>query len=544
MLLRIYLEHKNLILSFFLGEIVFFTILFHTYSDFITKILQYIILINIIFLIYIPIIGYFRIRYEIEKNFPFFVAFLYSLSFVSTSRKRLFEIASEAKEFGYLAKIMKKILDLATKFKLGFAEATKHVQRVVPESSFKSFLDRFSSALEVGEDLSEFFDREFRMALDTYAVSYKKSLENVRLLQDMAISFMASLSFAFVVIMLIPFLVGINIVTLIVYFVILFIATDILIYLLSKYLILEDRLLHDLPEKPKEYQNLLILFSIFSLIAVIILTVLNQTELPLLPKIAIAITPLAYVSYRTILYEREVKKKEERFPMLLNALSGLSEVMGTSQVKMVDMLRVHDFKELNKHIEDLYKRLVLSYDYFKSWFYFAVEIGSKLIARTILIFSRAIELGGNAKKIGDKLSELFSVVLDLRKMKYQFLSNARGIFYGGYIAFVAILYISLEILKLLQNLFEGISTLVGGDVFAAIGLSIFAVSIDLELVRTLIDVMVIIQAFVVALVLKNIDGGSKLGIFIDMAVLLWIASLLALGVSKFFAKFFTLNIGL
>ncbi|HIE36986.1 TPA: hypothetical protein EYP83_02360 [Candidatus Geothermarchaeota archaeon] len=355
---------------------------------------------------------------------------------------------------------------------------------------------------------------------------------------------MAALSFILVVIVILPFLISVNIMSLLVYFTIAFVALDVLVYLISKYLILEDKLLHNLPEKPKEYQNLLILFSIFSLIAVIILTVLNQTNLPLLPKIAIAITPLAYVSYRTILYEREVKKKEDNFPMLLNALSGLSEVMGTSQVKVVDMLRVHDFKELNKHIEDLYKRLVLSYDYFKSWFYFAVEIGSKLIARTILIFSRAVELGGDAKKIGDKLSELFSVVLDLRKMKYQFLSNARGMFYGGYIAFVAILYVSLEILKLLQNLFGSISTLVSGDVFATIGLPIFTVSVDLNIIRIFIDTIVIMQAFVVALVLKNIDGGSKLGIFIDVAVLLWISSLLALGISKFFANFLTLNIGM
>jgi len=540
MLLRLYKENINILASFFLGELTFLILINQFFPFLITNYFIYIIIINLMFVAYVPVIGYFKLRYETEKELPFFIAFLYSISSVSSSRKRLFEIASEAKEFGYITKIMNKILELANKFRFGYAEAVRYVQRVVPFGNFKSFLDRFSSALEVGEDLTEFLDREYKISMDNYEIAYKKSLENIRVLQDMTVAFVSSLAFALVVVLLIPFLIGIDVVILLGYFILIFFSANLLIILLSRYLILEDSLLHNLPEKPKEYKNILLLFSLFTLISVIIILLFSNTGLPLLAKIAIAITPLSYVSYRVLLFEREIKKKEEQFPMFLSALSGLSEVMGTSQVKVIDSLRIHDFKELNIHIQNLYKRMLLSYDYIKSWFFFAAEIGSKLIAKSVLIFSRAIELGGDPKKVGDKISDLFSRVLDLRKIKIQFLSHARGMLYGGYIAFVAILYVSLEILKMLQSLFEGISTLVGAEIYGTLGLPFFTLAIDMEFLRLIIDIMVISQAFVIALVIKNVDGGSKLGIFLDLSILLWLAAFLSLGIGGAFARFFAI----
>ena len=216
--------------------------------------------------------------------------------------------------------------------------------------------------------------------------------------------------------------------------------------------------------------------------------------------------------------------------------------MGTSQVRVIDSLRIHDFKDLNRHIDDLSRRMLLSYDYFKSWFFFAAETGSKLIAKSVLIFGRAVELGGDPKKIGDKISDLFSRVLDLRKIKIQFLSNARGMFYGGYIAFVAILYVSLEILKMLKSMFEGIATLVSAEIYGTIGLPFFTFSVEIEFLRLIIDLMVISQAFVIALLIKNIDGGSKFGMFLDLAILLWISAFLALGIEGLFARFFSIGI--
>jgi len=542
MLLRLYKENLNILLYFFLGESIFIFLINWFFPAILHNYILYIFVINAIFIIYLPVIGYFKIRYETEKELPFFVAFLYSISSVSSSRKRLFEISSEAKEFGYISKIMGKILELANRFKFGYSEAVRYVQKVIPPGNFKSFLDRFSSALEVGEDLTEFLDREYKLIIDNYEVVYKKSLENIRVLQDMAVAFMSSLAFSLVVVLLIPFLIGVDLMVIIGYFMIIFFAVNLLTILLSRYLIVEDSLLHNLPEKPKEYKNILILFSISTLISSAGVVILSNINLPLLAKMAIAITPLSYVSYRTILFEREVKKKEEQFPMFLSALAGLSEVMGTSQVRVIDSLRIHDFKDLNRHIDDLYRRMLLSYDYFKSWFFFAAEIGSKLIAKSVLIFGRAVELGGDPKKIGDKISDLFSRVLDLRKIKIQFLSNARGMFYGGYIAFVAILYVSLEILKMLKSMFEGIATLVSAEIYGTIGLPFFTFSVEIEFLRLIIDLMVISQAFVIALLIKNIDGGSKFGMFLDLAILLWISAFLALGIEGLFARFFSIGI--
>jgi flagellar protein FlaJ len=259
----VFREYRNLILGFFAAEISLSIVLLKITPHIFFEVLPYIGLLTVIFLAYLPILGYLKIKYEVEKNFPFFIAFLYSISFVTSNRRRFFEVASEAKEFGYLSKVMRRILELATKLRLGYAEATKCVQKVVPESNLRSFLDRFSSALESGEEITEFLDREFKISLDVYETTYKKSLENIRLLQEMAVAFMSSLAFTLVVITIIPFLIGISMSKMITYFVIIAVAVNLLVFALSKYLLVEDKLLHNLPEKPKEYQKLLTLFSLF-----------------------------------------------------------------------------------------------------------------------------------------------------------------------------------------------------------------------------------------------------------------------------------------
>ncbi|MFP3132264.1 MAG: hypothetical protein RXQ77_02905, partial [Candidatus Nanopusillus sp.] len=64
-------------------------------------------------------------------------------------------------------------------------------------------------------------------------------------------------------------------------------------------------------------------------------------------------------------------------------------------------------------------------------------------------------------------------------------------------------------------------------------------SIPLYILQDYIFVISIIEAFILAGTLKNIDGGSKLGMFLDAVVMIWLSALLNIGIYYLFTHVFS-----
>lgn len=494
----------------------------------------------IIFSLEVTFLEYYKTKKSLDRSLLYYIAYLYSLSFSTNNTKRLLEIAIEEKaEFKDINYYMSKILYLTNKYNYTIPEAIRYILPYIPNSNFKSFLERFATSIDIGEEISEFLYKEYEIQLAIYETNYEKGLENIRLLDEFIISLLSSLGFAFSLILFIPFLISANIIFLLINFFIIFIVINLLIYYVSKYYIPDDGLWSHSKEKPKEYVTIKYLFYLLLLISYILFLILFLIlKLQLLEAFAIAVTPLAYVSYRMILLERALKIKENHFPAFFSSIIEYSEVFGSNQTKILDNVVIHDFGLLNEDIHRLRKRINITKNYSESWRHFIIELGSSIAEKIIKVFEKVLSYNGDTKKAGDMLYNILIKIIELRSRKSQFISNLRGIVYGTYIAFIAILFIIAQILYLLNQMFQGISTALGSAIFQ-IGINIYTFSISLYVLQDYIFILSIIEAFILAGTIKNIDGGSKLGMFLDATIMIWLSTLLNIGIYYLFTYVFS-----
>jgi archaellum biogenesis protein FlaJ (TadC family) len=87
-------------------------------------------------------------------------------------------------------------------------------------------------------------------------------------------------------------------------------------------------------------------------------------------------------------------------------------------------------------------------------------------------------------------------------------------------------------------MFQGISTALGSAI-SQIGINIYTFSISLYVLQDYIFILSIIEAFILAGTIKNIDGGSKLGMFLDATIMIWLSALLNIGVYYLFTYVFS-----
>ncbi|RIB35262.1 MAG: hypothetical protein BXU00_01885 [Candidatus Nanoclepta minutus] len=503
----------------FIVTLSIFSALFPNLS---TEFIILLLSVYILIAIQIIVLNYYKIKYLLDKDLQYFLAYMYSLTFATTNMKRLFELASEAEEYKEISKIFKRILYLSNRYNFTIPEAIRYILPYVVNSEFKGFIERLATSIEIGEELTDFLEREHKKVIETYQTNYKKGLENVRTLQELGMSILTSLAFTFVILLILPLLMAIDVVKAFVFFLVALISTNVLIYSLSRYALPEDYLWVSTKDKPDEYKRLFNLFILsLSLFMLIFSLSFRIWQDPFISS-SIASVPLLYISYRINILEKLLKKKEEKFSGFFNTIVGLSSVFGNNQVKILESARIHDFGELNENVNRLYNRITITRNYKESWYYFIVEIGSNLIQKITQPFYKMLEAGGDIEKASKRLYDILLSIIELRSMKDRFVSGARGFFYGGFIAFSMVLFVTVYIVSVMKTLFESLATLVSAEITGMLGIPLFQLNIDINVISLIVKILTIFQAFMIALTLKNIDGGSKLGIFIDFTLLLWI----------------------
>ncbi len=490
----------------------------------------------IIAVIDVLVIQYYKLKYELDKDLLFYITYLYALSYATTNIRRLFQIATEEEDrFKAINKIMKKIVEISDKYKYTYPEAIRYIKNYIPKTNFRDFIEKLATAIEIGEDISEFLYREFENQISIYETNYKKSIENIRLLQEVVLSLSSSLAFALATIFFIPFFLDINIIYLLLDFFIIFIASNILIYYISKYYIIDDSLWVKNKDKPLEYKRVYYFLYIILPIS-ILLTILFSKDLPIIAAFALGVLPMSYISYRISLLENKLKNKELVLPEFFSSIIGYSEIYGSNQTKIIDNVRIHDFGSLNEDIERLYKRIVISKDYQNSWYYFISELGSNTADKIIRVFEKVLEYSGDSRKAGDMLYKVLIKINELRNTKAQFISNTKGFFYGTFVAFSSVLFVIYHIMLIMNDLFKSIATALQAVETLGLVVNLYFINISFDILQLYISLLVIIKAIVLSLSLKNIEGTSKLGIFKDLAIMMVIASLLYLVVNYFFVN--------
>ncbi len=481
-----------------------------------------------------PVALYERKKVDINEKMHLMITYAGTLSTIDIQRSILFGKLAEKKEnFGEIAKTAEKILYFAKSWNLGFSKSARKVGSLLPSEIFADFLDRFAIMMDFGEDLKTFLTDEQDAVMDDFAAEYHKSLESIKMLQEIFVSLTMTIAFVMSTSMLLPLIAGYSMEVVVRYSLLAVIAMDIFLFVFVRTFIPGDRLLHDLPVKDEGLKQVIRLFYILTPVSILLtMLLLKLNFLPFLFDFAIGFLPLLAVGIMAQNHEQVVFSRDLAFPSYIRALGSAVEVRMGAMVSSLRNLQVHDFGVLNEMSVNLYRRLRLGSDKGKSWMLFAAESGSYLIAKFSQIFSEGVYMGGNAEKIGEIISKNFNRILQLRKQRLQLASGVRGAFYGSLVGFAAASYISVKITQLLSVIFSApfanlsSTTSDMADIVSALSPA-SALSINFDQVAIYIGIMVIFHAIISAVIIKIVEGGNNYAALFDLIIMLWIGAILS-----------------
>lgn len=467
---------------------------------------------------------------DIINNIHLFITYAGTISTMKVSRVMLFTKVSQKEIFGEISTTFQKILYLAKKWNFGFAKSCKRVSKLVPSQIFGDFLDRFAVMMDFGEDLESYLISEQNSVLDDYSTEYKKSLENIKMLQDVFVSLSMAVSFGVAIGLLIPLLLGISMNVVIIIAIVTLLFIDVIMMVAMKAIIPDDPMFCKLDIKNRKMRMLdyavMIAYPPSFLIFIFFLLIV---KLSFIFSLAIALIPLFIIGIMAKLEESYIARKDMTFPAFIRALGSATHIRSGALVTSLGLLRIHDFILLDEMVDNLYKRLKMGSERFKSWYYFSVECGSHLIYHFSKIFAEGVYMGGNAKKIGEIVSNNFQRLVSLRKLKAQQVSGIRGASYGSLIGLATVSFVSLEIVRLLSEVFSDTAELSGDFSIAsilAVG-SGGALEVNMAQAALAIGIMIIIHSVFSSILLKILDGGSMHAIYVDMNIMIFIGAVLS-----------------
>lgn len=462
---------------------------------------------------------------NIHENIHLFITYVGAIASLDISRVKVFIEASKKEEYGEITETVKKIVYLAKDWELGFSRTCRKVASLEPSIIFSEFLDRLAAALDFGEPLDHFLFKEQRAVMDEYEMEYKKSLEWMNTLKDMYSSLLIAGAFVFVASILLPFFLPYSVETLIVLTGLFLATANACVYVMVESFIPKAQMCHKLKIKDAEHKEMMRhMRSMIVICPVIFLALTIIGIFSYSVNFAIAITPLGYIGYLGAAKERAVSRRDNEFPGFIRSLGGSLSAKGGSMVTTLESLRVHEFGVLNQNIEMLYRRLKLGTDKLVTWAYFSGESGSQLIYEFCNIFVDVTKLGGDPEKACEIISENFSRLLHLRKLRAQLSGSLKGMFYGAILALSLTVYAGLQSIKIISGTISSMTNSVSDAPMAKEMLGNIFLSpeaFNISLISMMIFTILIFQAAFTAYLIKVIDGGEKYACLMDFVILTW-----------------------
>lgn len=511
-----------ILLSAFFGMALFFLL-----PDELGKIkiiALFIPMLGVLYPIIYPYIEIDRRKNEINSRSHFFITAFGVLSISDVDRKYILKILSEKKELGYLTKEIHKLHVLVERWNQSLAKAARFLAKRTPSKNFADFLDRFAHSQDSGESMERFLFKEQETVMNDYATYYRGALYEIDVFKEIYSAILLSLAFLMAFIIIIPMLVGEDIVKLSLYVTIFFTIVEVGIAYFIKSISPYDPIWHSRDVITGVDRKLLFSF-IISLTGCIIIGALlyifrNSEVISRIPfqfLIAITVTPLLYSGYIARKEENIVKRKDENFPSFLRTLGSSASARGGLILEPLYYLTAHDFGPLTQDIKKLYKRMSLRIDMMKSWKFFSAETGSHLIDVFSKLFVESITLGAEPGKVADIIASNFSRILTLRKKKFQVNSSFIGIVYGITAGIAFSIAISFTIAEVTNKLYSGLNV----DLGTLTGLIYIIPAENLRLVSYIIFAVLLIHSFISAVLIRVIDGGHYLNSLMHFVFLVW-----------------------
>jgi flagellar protein FlaJ len=474
-----------------------------------------------------PVILFQQRGRAIDGDMHLFVTRLGILSLSYVSRRELFNILSEMKEYREIAEEVAKVYRLTTKWHISLPRACRIVAEETPSERFADFLTRMAHAVETGESAETFAQNEQTVAMEEYASKYDASLSSIDILNEVYIAIISSLMFLFVMMFLFPLMMNVDPFFMYLGAAGLFLMVEAIFLVLLYVIIPSEHVWHTSGIKVKRDYILRdrlfwgIIFCAIILPIVLLVPFPYLKDAPMLLKLAIGFTPLLYPGLSVNVEEGIIKRRDENYSAFIRSLGTSAAGMGKETTMALEKMRWYAFGPLTRNISDLYKRLSLRIDKLKAWKRFGAETGSDLILKFNDLYVEGSRVGGNTKTISQIISANFVKILNLRKKKYQKAEATTYLYYGVTAGITVTLFVSYVIVILMVNLAQssGIGT-IGSQIP---NLPFLMISPDIPgMVEIIATLVIAIHLAFSAYMTRALGSGHPWGSLTHFAGMMWL----------------------
>ncbi len=491
-----------------------------------------------------------EIREELymDNDLLFTTTYMASISTAEVSREKIFEKISERKEYA-TSKYFKKIRDLAKVWNYDYATACKEIAKKVKNKKLKEFLNRYANAITSGEPDSEFLESEWKTFKTVRKDEYLRSLDTLRKWTDAYTAMLVSMALVSIIILLSVIIYNVSTPEKTLYTSAIFILITAIFGVGIMYkAVPKDIKTHDMKIKSKEQRimsklaPIVLPISIIVFITFCILSLKNPQAKTKLWGLAFILSgiPMIPVGILAKIDDRKISERDEKYTIFIR---NLGAIVGGSRTTIVEALKKIDLKNLGMlkdSVKLLYRRLAMGLDDRISWERFVGESGSYLIQKFTGIFIDAVDLGGDATRIGNIVSSSNLEMVLLRMKRNLIASGFTGLIVPLHIAMVSLIMFITTILALFSgmtsNLFSvyGISGEKLSQVPATVGglnLGLFG-GIPMELLYKYAFIIILIITVSNLLVCRIVTGTSNYMHFYYGAIFFILSGIIFIAVPK------------
>jgi len=181
---------------------------------------------------------------EIDSRMHIFITNFGVLSKTDVDRRYILKLLSQKKELGYLAKEIYKIYVLIDRWNQSIAKAARFLSKRTPSRVLSDFLDRFAHSQDSGESMESFLTKEQEIVMNEYSTYYKGALYEIDIFKEIYSAILLSLAFLMAFIIIVPLLIGEDILRLSLYAALFFIIVEVAIVYFIKSIVPFDPLWH------------------------------------------------------------------------------------------------------------------------------------------------------------------------------------------------------------------------------------------------------------------------------------------------------------
>ncbi len=464
---------------------------------------------------------------EIEQYIHFFITRLTVMAEAEIPRDLMIETVANDTSLGAIAEEFQKIWTLTSKWKISLAKAMRIISDEVPSKMFRDFLRRFATAIEIGEDLKDFLEKEHKVVLTEYETMYRTALGYASVLREVFIAIAVSGVFLMSFMVIIPVITGGNPTTYMIVGVMVFIMMEVLVYYFMKVILPRDELYASEESIPYDfnvklyrlYLPLGLMGSVFSVLMIYILVPWPIFYQYWPAFISSSLVPLAIVGLTIFADERKVRNRDKYYETFVRSIGALAAASEAGLTGAIERALVHDFGELNPLIERLYKRLKMRIDKIRSWEYFIAESGSYLVKVFTRMFVHSVNAGGDPLRVSRFLSENMAKMGALRSERMSIYSNIMGVMYGLAIGVSLSMAVLSSMMTMLDHALSHVN--IAG---LPIKIPLMAAHFNLSIVSFLIVTIFAVHSAVSGLMLREISGGHKLNGLFHVIAIFWLSS--------------------